>query len=240
VTVLVAVYVFVRRSTASRWHLVVPLAVTVAVPLGVAAGGPFRDGRAVAVCWATAALVTHLAIAYGSGRRRAGPRLAAAVVVVVVVASAVVIGRLGQATWRAADLRAVGVPLMVVDVPGFAATRAGAGRHSVQVVIADRPYPRELGGRQLTVTTSRANQPCGGPGPTIIDETAAGLGPRTVRYCLAARGYVVIVQAHPSYPGEGGAAEHWSIEPLLRSMTLREATAEELAHLPEASNWEAD
>ncbi|MDG4825637.1 hypothetical protein O7635_27640 [Asanoa sp. WMMD1127] len=210
-TAVVAVYTLVRRLTAA--HVAVPLVAIVLVPLGVAIGGPARDGPAVAVCWAAAAFVAHLAVAHGA-------RLAGAGVVLLVVVAAVAVGRLGQPVWRAGDFRAVGVPLMVVDLPGFAPTRAGAGRWSVQVVVAERPYPDEAAGRQLTVTIAPAWTPCGAAGPTVV-------APDTARWCLTE--HVVFVHTRG-----------WRVESALPAMALRPVEAKELARLPAASLWEAD
>ncbi len=238
-TVLVAAYVIVRRRTASQWHVLVPLFGTLVVPIGVAAGGPFHDGRAVAVWWGIAAFVAHLAIAFGRDRR-GRPRLGAALVVLLVVASAWLVGRVGQVTWQTEDLRAVGVPLVVVDLPGFTPYLAGAGTASVEVVLAERAHPDESSGRRITVTIYRGptSPPCVSSVPTMIDD--AEVGPRTVRFCLADPAHVVIARAEPVYPRKNSAGEFWSIEPLVPSMTLRPVTAEDLARLGDVTPWETD
>jgi len=240
-TALVAAYVIVRRRTVSQWHVLVPLVGTFLVPVGVAAGGPFHDGRAVAVCWGMAAFVAHLAIEYARGRH-GKPRLGAALVVVLAVASAWLVGRVGQVTWQTEDLRAVGVPLVVVDVPGFTPYLAGAGTASVEVVLAERPHPDESSGRRITVTIYRgpASPPCGSSAPTMIDDAVGEVGPRTVRFCVAEPAHVVVARAEPVYRQGNSAAEFWSIEPLLPSMTLRPVTAEDLARLGDVTPWETD
>ncbi|MEV4534490.1 hypothetical protein AB0J82_11740 [Asanoa sp. NPDC049518] len=216
-TALVAAYAVVRRQPA---HVFVPLVGTVAVPVAVATGGPFHDGRAIAVWWGAAAFVVHLAIA--------SRRLAAALVAVGVVASAWLVGRVGQETWQAEDLRAVGVPLVVVDVPGFTPYRAGAGRERVEVILADQPHR----GRRITQTIYRSR--CASTAPTLIDDTVTS----SVRLCAA--GHVVVARTELIYSQPGATGEPWSIEPLVPSMTVRPVTAEDLARLGDVTPWEDD
>ncbi len=240
-TGLMAVYVILRRRTASEWHALVPLVGTFAVPIAVAAGGPFHDGRAVAVCWGIAAFAAHLAVAYGRGRRMR-PRLGAGLVVLLVVASAWLVGRVGQVTWPTEAMRAVGGPIVVGEVPGFTPNQAGAGTASVEVVLAERPRPGESEGRRITVTIYRGpvSPPCRGSAPTIIDDEVGDVGPRIVRFCLADPAHVVVARAEPVYPRGTFAADFWSIEPLVPSMTLRPVTAEDLARLGDVTPWETD
>lgn len=230
---VVALDVVLRRPGGATWHVAVPLLLIPVAPLGTAACGPAREPWVVAACWAAAAATAHVAIA--TARRPAAPAaggrrwfrtVAAAASLLAVVTVGLAIQRAGQITWRANDFRAVGVPLLIPEVPGFHPTRAGAGRSSVQVVLSERAFPDEHLGRTFTATIGRTTAVPG------ADAVALPTGdPR----------YVVVLMSQPIYPSATATtAVDWSLRPLVPLVRLRPATGDELARLPWASRWEPD
>jgi lysylphosphatidylglycerol synthetase-like protein (DUF2156 family) len=94
--------------------------------------GAERNRLEAAVIWGAAAVVVHLLVAY-AGRWR---RWAAAGLVVPVAAAALLTWGY-QHRWRAQKFEAVGLPLVVPELPGYRLTGTWAGRYSVSMALRD-------------------------------------------------------------------------------------------------------
>ncbi|WP_306211109.1 hypothetical protein [Actinoplanes sp. RD1] len=119
--------------------LLVPLAV---LPL---VAGAERNRVEAALLWGAAAVAVHALIAYG--------RKGSAVVVVL----AVLLTWAAQDRWRAQKFAAVGLPLVVPDVPGYRLTGTWAGRYSISMTL------RGPSDRRVHAVIERPRGGCGSP-----------------------------------------------------------------------------
>jgi hypothetical protein len=225
-----------RRRGGDRAHILVPLLLAAVIPVGVVAGGPVRDRYGTTAVWALIALLTHLTLAIVTRpglRKRA--RAAAIAGLAVACLAAVAVERVSQRPWRAGQFRAVGVPLVAPEVPGYALTGAYAGRYSVLLLLTARSAgPLASATIDVGIETS---PPAGSLGscaghtgePFVV--RVPGSEP-TALFCL--RGGAFRLWLHP---GAAGA----DIEPMLHRITLRTVPAGELARYPDKrTSREAD
>jgi hypothetical protein len=221
------------RPGVGPWlHVAVPPLLALIAPIGVALGGPVRDRWATTALWAAVALLAHLAVAVGG--TAGAPRVRAAAAAGLVVAMAGVLGgvvaveRASQLRWRANDFRAVGVPLLIPEIPGLELAGAYAGRYSVSLALvrrSQRPEPNRL--VQGTIRPARTAWP--------PDSCASGADRRYARrnqtgdvtlvFCVQGGKFVLTVWSED--PG-------LAIEPLLGEITLRPVSGTVLAGFPAA------
>ncbi|MBE1491361.1 hypothetical protein [Plantactinospora soyae] len=218
-----------RGGSAGHWvHVFVPIFLTVLVPLAVAFGGPVRDRWETSAWWAVAALCVHLGLALGAARQLSGPvRVGAVLGVVALLVAVVGVERISQFRWRVNDFRALDVPLVVPEIPGFDVTHAYPGRPGVRqlfLLLAERP-DRPYEGRHVYVTVGRS-QPANLPYPGLCwnrGEDRFMSDDTHVTLCLAEDRFELTMSPGPS---------DWSLEPLLRQITYRPVSARQLARLP--------
>jgi hypothetical protein len=238
------VLVLAFRGRRQNSHLLVPLGFIVVVPYGISLGGPARSPWVLALLWAVVAIVTHTALAVAARPSDIRRSLVAAGMTVVALAGAVVIERASQVSWRADRFRAVGVPLVILDVPGFQPKRAGAGEYSIHVILTDQPGSSDRAERSIGVTieaTSGRASACTDATEPVLPQARRGEPRTVVLLCQFAPAFDVTVVAQPYHlDRRASAASPWSIDPLVQQMKLRPVSAEELARLLPTENWEPD
>lgn len=214
-------------------HVLLPLPLAIVILVGVNASGRATDPVGTTVTWALVTLLAHLVLGAGWRRRgnwrQASARAAlVAVVLVGLVGAGVLLGRASQPRWRAADFRAVGVPLVVPELPGYELTGTYAGRYSVRLRLEARTeFPP--GGRYLLAIVERTS-PTADPGPCqgrpigqpFLERPDQDHRPALV--CLPGGEAVLSLFPRP----DGGR-----VEALLPLITVRPATAAELARYPD-------
>jgi hypothetical protein len=214
----------IRPGVAPWLHVAVPPLLAVIAPIGVALGGPVRDRWATTALWAVVALLAHVAVAFAPGV----PAVAAAGFVLVLLGGVVAVERANQLPWRANDFRAVGVPLLVPEVPGLELVGTHPGRYSVSLALArhsPRPEPdRLVHGSIQPARTAWPPDSCAGQGERrYVRRTQSG--GVTLVFCVRGGGYVLTVWSED--PG-------FALEPLLDSVTLRPVSGTVLARFPDA------
>lgn len=127
-------------------HAVVPLLLVPAV-LGPLTTVLERDRLEAAVLWSVVAVAVHLLVATRRWRR-AVPAILAVVLLGAGLTWA------AQERWRAHEFEALGVPLVVPDVPGYRLTGTYAGRYSLIVRL------EEPGGAGFDAVVERAYPTC--------------------------------------------------------------------------------
>ncbi|MGW0433701.1 hypothetical protein ACWDV4_14330 [Micromonospora sp. NPDC003197] len=224
-------------------HLLVPLASMVVIPMGVTAGGQARDKWTIAICWAIVVLVVHLALAMAARPVSVRRASLAALAIVVAPTGAVLVERVSQVAWRADDFRAVGVPLVMVDVPGFHAVHAGAGNYSVAIDLADHHRADISAGRTLRVVIEPAwgRERCDGTTDRVLIEPKSDDRLSIVELCLDDPAYQITVTSYSAADSRDSSdREQRSLGPLMNQMTLRPVSAEDLARLPPTNVSEPD
>lgn len=239
--VLLMVWMASRASAASRdWpHALVPLLFAVVAPVLVAAGGPARDRVQTTVLWTVLALLTHavLTVLTAAHRVRWRARTASLIALALVFAAAVGVERASQASWRARDFRAVGVPLVVPEVPGYLLSRAAPGQRSIFVILSPEhptfgPYQRI--GVEIGPSTPDRPGSCrrAASDRFLLGSGQAEDGLRGLVLCLDGHDFqmwlIPIDQAVPD------------LDPLLDQIKLRRVGATDLARYPAGWTWEPD
>ncbi|MGW4466288.1 hypothetical protein [Micromonospora sp. NPDC004704] len=232
---LLSVLVMRRRELGAHLtHALVPILLVVLIPIGVAIGGPVRDRWETTGYWAVFALCVHVALALATRRRLPGLARVGAVLAVAAMFVAVVgIERASQLRWRVDDFRALGVPLVVPEIPGFELTYAYPGQPGhpdLFLELSDRPARPY--GRTVTVLVQRTagtgyptsgRVSCWGRADDRLVSNDGGLV-----YCLAEKGFEMHIRPDPQMP---------SLAPLAPQVTLRRVQAQLLAELP-GTDWQ--
>ncbi len=128
VTVAVAVIAVAGPRPRPR-HVLVPLALVPSAVLPLVLGAE-RNRTEAALIWGFAAVTVHVLLGAAPSRRL---RVAG----IAVVCAAAVLATWGcQQRWRAQKFEAVGVPLVVPQIPGHRLTGVWAGRYSVGLTLS--------------------------------------------------------------------------------------------------------
>ncbi|GIG87697.1 hypothetical protein [Plantactinospora endophytica] len=223
-----------REPGAYLTHALAPILLVVLIPVGVAIGGPVRDRWETTGYWAVVTLCVHLALALATRRRLPGlARMGAILSVTAMIVAVVGIERASQLRWRVDDFRALGVPLVVPEIPGFELTYAYPGQPGHPDLFLElserpaRPY-----GRTVTVLVRRtagAGYPTSGRVSCwgrADDRLVSSDG--SLVYCLAENGFEMHIRSDPQMP---------SLAPLAPRVTLRRVPAQQLAELP-GTDWQ--
>ncbi|MFC6016109.1 hypothetical protein ACFP2T_07870 [Plantactinospora solaniradicis] len=218
-----------RGGSGGHWvHAIVPIFLTILVPLGVAYGGPVRDRWETSAWWAVAALCVHLGLALASARRLSGlVRVGAVVGLAALLAAVVGVERISQFRWRINDFRALGVPLVVPEIPGFQLVQAYPGRPGIRelfLLLSDRP-DRPYEGRHVYGIVHRS-RPADLPDPGICwyrSEDRFVSEDTRVTLCLAEDRFALTMWS---------GSTTGSLTPLLQQITHRPVSARQLARLP--------
>jgi hypothetical protein len=223
-----------------RWaHILVPVAVAVLAPFVAHWGGPVRDEWESVSLLAALAVVGHAGVTVlTSPRARLWARGAVVLVWVLALTATVTVERAAQERWRARDLEAAGVPLVVPQVPGFTLAGAAPGRYTrvVMVVLSDRPTD-PYRGRALDVTitptssTYPANWCSGRDGQRYVNSGSAGAGYASVVLCPAGTGCQILITPRSA---------QIDLPSLLNRIEASPMSARALARTPRMSGWEPD
>lgn len=194
--------------------ILVPAAV---VPLVTAAE---RNRLEAGLIWGTAGVCLHVALAHALAADRWQRWTAVGVLVPFVVAALATWG--SQHRWRAQKFEAVGVPLVVPEIPGYPLTGTWAGHWSVSMAF------RHADGRRLYAIIGhpeRGGISCtpGDDRPRMLPEPESGQGPERAKFCLRDNAALTLVD----FDGSAHLAG------LLPAITVREVDGSELADHPD-------
>lgn len=200
-----------------QWHVFVPLLLVpmAVVPLVL---GAERNRVEAALLWGCAAVTVHVLLAYAPVGRSWRRWVSATLVLPCAAATLTTWGC--QHRWRAQKFQAVGLPLIVPEVPGYQLTGTWAGRYSIRTAL------RGPSGRRLYGVVEAASVRYGGCGPGSDRRwrvSSAGDGLERAMSCLRDGTMLTLI------PGGGSAG----IADVLPHVRLREVDASVLADLPD-------
>jgi hypothetical protein len=203
----------------SHWHAPVPL---VMVPAAVwpLVFGAERNRVEAGLIWGAAAVAVHVVLAYAANGGRWRRWVGAGLVLPCAVAVLATWGC--QHRWRAQKFEAVGLPLVVPEVPGFRLTGTWAGRYSVSMALRG-PSSRRL--YAVLEAASAQSEGCEPGSDRRRSMPGTPQNPKRAVFCLRGGAELALT------PGDDSAG----IVDLPPGITVREVDGSVLADYPDDS-----